>query len=197
MHTEQDGDGCHHAAAQSENHAAGCVGAVRGSDGDVEIECIEDAGCTQERRQDREESLDPAARTALASAAAASSQIGGLICGLASVSPPLRAPHGQLHTLRRRTYQRSALVRCAVQIGGTRTPTQRICAVGKVSLGGQGWRADAVFSGGGQIVRCDGGTGRSWTQLPLLRLSCAWLLLEVVAGLMVARSGACSKRGTF
>lgn len=38
--TEQDGDGCHHAAAQDENDAAGCVWAVGGFNWDVEIECI-------------------------------------------------------------------------------------------------------------------------------------------------------------
>lgn len=50
--TEQDGDGCHHAAAEGENDAAGSVGAVGGFNGDVEIECIEDPGCTQERGKD-------------------------------------------------------------------------------------------------------------------------------------------------
>lgn len=50
--TEQDGDGCHHAAAEGEKDAAGYVGAVWGSDGDIEIECIEDPGRTQKRGQD-------------------------------------------------------------------------------------------------------------------------------------------------
>lgn len=50
--TEQDGDGCHHTAAEGENDAAGYVGAVGGFNGDVEIECIEDPGGTQERGQD-------------------------------------------------------------------------------------------------------------------------------------------------
>ena len=49
--TEQDGDGRHHAAAEGENDAAACVGAVGGSYGDIEIECIEDPGCTQKRGQ--------------------------------------------------------------------------------------------------------------------------------------------------
>lgn len=49
--TEQDGDSGHHAAAEGENDAAGYVVAVRGSNGDVEIECIEDSGCTQQRGQ--------------------------------------------------------------------------------------------------------------------------------------------------
>lgn len=50
--TEQDWDGCHHTEAKGENDAAGSVGAVGGFNGDIEIECIEDPGCTQKRGQD-------------------------------------------------------------------------------------------------------------------------------------------------
>lgn len=50
--TEQDGDSGHHAAAQGENDAAGYVRVVRGFNGHIEIECIEDPGCAQKRGQD-------------------------------------------------------------------------------------------------------------------------------------------------
>lgn len=52
MRTEQDRDGRHHTAAEGEDDAAGYVRAVGGSDGDTEIECIEDPGSTQKRSQD-------------------------------------------------------------------------------------------------------------------------------------------------
>lgn len=50
--TKQDGDGCHHTAAEGENDAAGCVGAVGGFNGDMEIECIQDPGCTEKGGED-------------------------------------------------------------------------------------------------------------------------------------------------
>lgn len=50
--TEQDGDGCHHTAAEGEDDTAGHVGAVGGFNGDIEIECIQDPGRTEKRGQD-------------------------------------------------------------------------------------------------------------------------------------------------
>lgn len=75
--TEQDGDRCHHAAAEGEGDATGCVGTVGRFDGDVEIERVEDPRSKQKRSQDRQESRD-AARAAALTPAAALSTIGGL-----------------------------------------------------------------------------------------------------------------------
>lgn len=197
--TEQDGDGCHHAAAEGENNAAGCVRAVWGFNGDIEIECIEDPDCTQQRGQGREKSGNSAALTAftLAAAAAASSPIRSPRRGFTSLCLLLWTPHSQLHALWRRAYQRSPLVHGAVQIGGFWTPSRCVCAVGNVSLRGLGWTADAVFHGGIQIVRCDDRKGKSLIQLPLVCLICSWLVREVVSGLLVAGSRACSEQSTF
>lgn len=196
-HTEQDGDSGHHTAAQGENDAAGYVREVRGFDGHVEIECIEDPGRTQKRDQHREESGDSAALTACALAAAALPPIRSLPRSHASLSLALGAPHSQLHALRRRPYQRPTLVHSAVQIGGFWTPSRCVCAVGNVSLRGRGWRADAVFRGGVQIARRDDRTGKSLIQLPLLPTMCSRLLWETDARLLVARSRACSNQSTF
>lgn len=196
-HTEQDGDSGHHTAAQGENDAAGYVREVRGFDGHVEIECIEDPGRTQKRGQHREESGDSAALTACALAAAALPPIRSLPRSHASLSPALGAPHSQLHALRQRPYQRPTLVHSAVQIGGFWTPSRCVCAVGNVSLRGRGWRADAVFRGGVQIARRDDRTGKSLIQLPLLPTMRSRLLWETDARLLVARSRACSNQSTF
>lgn len=194
--TQQDGHGGHHAAAQREHDAAGRVGAVGRLDGDEEIECIQDPGRTQQRGQHGEEGGDSAALAAfaLAAAAAARSRLGRLLGPLQSLSSPLGAPQRQLHALRRGPDQRPTLVGGAVQSGGSWTPSRRVCAVGNVSLRGRGWTADAVFRGSVQIARCDDGSGNSLIQLPLLRLIRSRLLGEVVSGLLVAGSAACSKQ---
>lgn len=197
--TEQDGGGCHHATAQGENDTAGNVRAVGGFNGDIEIECIEEPSCTQKRSQHWEECKNSAALTASRPAAATAtlSSIWSLLWGLASLSLALWGPHGQLHAFRRWAYQRSTLVHRGVQIGRFWTPSRRVCAVGKPSLWAWGWRADAVFRGGVQIVCCDDRTGKRLIQLPLLCLICSRRFFEADDGLLEARSSACWNQSMF
>lgn len=88
VRTEQDGDRSHHTAAEGEDDATGCVGTVGRSDGDVEIECVEDPSSTQKRSQDRHESGN-AARVAAFTLAAALSTLRGLLGSLAGLRPAL------------------------------------------------------------------------------------------------------------
>lgn len=127
--TQQDWQGCHHAAAEGEHHAPGRVGAVWWFDGDVEIESIEYGSSAEQRGQDGEEGGEPPPM-----AAAAGSLLGGLQGRRTRLTPSLRAPHRQLHALGRRGYQGSPfLVGGRVQVGGLRTPPGRVGAVGNVS----------------------------------------------------------------
>lgn len=189
--TEQDGDRCHHAAAEGEGDATGCVGTLGWFDGNVEIERVEDPSSTQKRRQDRQESRN-APRAAALTLAAALSTIRGLLCGLEGLHPALRAPHHQLHALRGRAYQRSTLVHGAVHSGGFWAASCGVYAVGKVSVRGRGGAADAVFCGGVHILPCDDvGTGAILILLLLFRDICSWRLWEAVCGLMITGSRAC------
>ena len=201
--TQQDGQRCHGAAAQREHQATGQVRTVRQSDGNVEIECIENPHRAEERGQDGAQGRDPApaatqtAATAVAWRPLALRRLHGAL--LTSPRPPqrVRVPHRQLHALWRRAYQRPTLIHSGVQIGGFWAPPRCVCAVGNVSLRGRSWKADAVFRHGVQVVRCDDGTGKSLIQLPLLRLICSGLLWEVGGGgLLVAGSRACSNQST-
>lgn len=192
--TEQDGDWSHHTAAEGEDDATGCVGTVGRSDGDVEIECVEDPSSAQKRSQDRQESGN-AARVAAFTLAAALSTLRGLLGSLAGLRPALWPPHRQLHALRGRAYQRSTLVRGAVNTGGFWAASCGVQAVGKASLRGCSGAADTVFCGGVRTLRC-GDVGAADILIPLLLFGdiCSWLLREVVCGLLMAESKACSKQ---
>lgn len=193
--TEQDGDRCHHTAAEGEGDATGCVGTVGRFDGDVEIEGVEDPGGKQKRSQDREESRNAARETALTPAAALST-LGGLLRSLAGLHPALRAPRRQLHALQGRANQRSALVHRAVNTGGLWAASCSLQAIGKVSLRGRGGAADAAFCGGGvRTLLCN--DVRAADMLILLLLFghiCSGLLREVVCGPLLAESKACSNQ---
>lgn len=187
MLTEHDGERSHGAAAEGKNEAAAHVGAVRGPDGDVEVEQVEEAGCTQQRGQRREEGGNSAATTAaaLAAATAASTPIRSLLCSSTRLCLALWGPHSQLHTLLWQAQQRPTLVSSALQIGGLRTPSRCVCAVGNGALRGQGRRNDAVFSIGVQIVSGDDRAGKSLIRFALHRLICFRLIWEVNSGLLV------------
>lgn len=194
VRTEQDGDRSHNTAAEGEDDATGCVGTVGRSDGDVEIECVEDPSSTQKRSQDRQESRN-AARVAAFTLAAAMSTLRGLLGSLVGLHPALWAPHRQLHALRGRAYQRSTLVCGAVNTGGFWAASCGIQAVGKASLRGCGGAAEAVFCGGVRTLR-SGDVGAADIFIPPLLFGdiCSWLLWEVVCGLLMAESKACSKQ---
>lgn len=192
--TEQDGDRCHHTAAEGEGDATGCVGTVGRFEGNVEIECVEDPSSKQKRRQDWQESRN-AARVAAFTLAAALSTIGGLPRSLAGLHPALWAPHRQLHALRGWAYQRPTLVRAAVNTGGFWAASGGVSAIGKVSPRGRAGAAEAVFCGGVHTLLCDDvGAADIWILLLLFGDICSWLLPEVVCGLLVAESEACSKQ---
>lgn len=159
--TEQEWDGCHHAAAEGEHDASGRVGAVGWFDGDVEIESVEYGSSTKQRGQDGEESGEP---TALA--AAARSLLGGLQGRRARLPATLGAPHGQLHALKGRGYQGSALlVGGRVQVGGFWTPPRCVGTIGDVS---RARTADLVFFRPAiQVAHRRGRTGNTLIQLPL------------------------------
>lgn len=190
--TEQDGDRSHHAAAEGEGDATGRVGTVGRFDGDVEIERVEDPSSTQKRRQHRQESRNAARVAASTLAAALSTPPLGSLAGL---HPALRAPHRQLHALRGRAYERSTLVQGAVHTGGFWAAPCGVQAVGKASLGGGGGAAEAVLGGGLHTLRCaDVGAADVLISLLLFGDLCSRLLREVVCGLLMAESKACSKQ---
>lgn len=189
--TEQDGRGGRGAAAQGERHAARQVAAVGGSEGDVEVERVEQPGRAQQGGRRREGGGDAAAEAAGA-AAAPRPPSRSLLRGPARLRPPpLRAPHRQLHALR--ANQRPALVRGAVRIGGLLgAPPGGARAVGEVGVpGGRGRRRRRA----GGVFRGDDRTGRSW-RLRLLRAVSSRRRREVVVGIRGEGGGACSHKST-
>ncbi|TNN37579.1 hypothetical protein EYF80_052252 [Liparis tanakae] len=165
-HAIKDGRGAGGAAAQGERHAARHVAAVGRSEGDVEVERVEQPGRAQQGGRRREGGGDAAAEAAGAAAAPRPPRL-RLLRGPALLRPPpLRAPHRQLHALR--ANQRPALlVRGAVRVGGVLgAPPGGARAVGQVGVPRGRGRRRRRRAGG--VFRGDDGTGRSW-RLRLLR----------------------------
>lgn len=190
--TKQNGEWSHHTAAQGEDDPALSAGAFRDSDGDVDVEHIENPGRTKKRGQSWEEGREPAFQTACTQAAA-SSPIWSLLC--CSVCLTSWAPHSQFNTLWWRAYEGPNLIYSTVQSVGFWTPSGWVSAVGDVSLGGWRLRASAVFNSGFQTDHCE-----DWTGTPLIRLPFFWLMssrVPRVSVLLVAlQSWTCSKRST-